>query len=521
MTPAERLSSAKRHYELAVAAHRQDKLAEAGKHYGEVHRLFPEHPGALHGLGLIALRKNRYEDAADYLEQASNAAPGNIAMRNDLGHALLGLGRYEQACACFRAVLHVRPDDIAGLSGAGDALNILGHAEEALAAFRRILAIDPNNAAAHFGSGNALQQLGETAQARVAFESAVALAPKRAAYHRALAETERFSERDPRLAAMETLASDEQKLPDDQKVELHFALAKAYDDLKRTDTAFEQLKQGNTLRRQMIAYDENIVRDFFAETKSAFTTERLQRNTGEPSDAPIFIVGMPRSGTTLIEQILSCDASVFGAGELTHVQDVIAEGLAGKNYPRDAATLPDGALRRFGKDYLRRLGDPATGIAHMIDKFPGNFQHIGLIHLALPNARIIHVRRDPMDTCFSCYSKLFLNGLNHTYDLGELGRYYRMYDALMAHWRSVLPEGAMLDVQYETLVGDFANEARRITKYCGLEWSDRFLSFHENARAVRTHSRAQVRQPLFTSSIGRWRKYEAHLKPLRDALDQA
>jgi hypothetical protein len=167
------------------------------------------------------------------------------------------------------------------------------------------------------------------------------------------------------------------------------------------------------------------------------------------------------------------------------------------------------------------LGKLPRGIRHVIDKFPGNFQHLGLIRLALPNAKIIHVRRDPMDTCFSCYSKLFLNGLNHAYDLGELGRYYRLYDSLMAHWRRVLPEVAMLEVQYETLVNDFENQTRRIVDFCGLAWSERFLAFHKNDRAVRTHSQAQVRQPLFASSIGRWRNYEKHLTPLRDALGQA
>ncbi|HEY2034584.1 MAG TPA: sulfotransferase [Rhizomicrobium sp.] len=520
MTPAERLSSAKQHYELAVAAHRRDKLAEAGRHYGEVHRLFPEHPGALHGLGLIALREHHYPEAVDHLQQACRAARDNSAVRCDLGHALLALGRYEEALSSFRAVLRAQPGNIAALSGAGDALNILGRTEEALTVFRKILAIDANNAAAHFGTANALLQSGETAEARAALERAIALAPKCAAYHRTLAEMARFEDGDPRLAALEALAREEQSLPDEQKAELHFALAKAYDDLNRNDDAFAHLEKGNRLRRKLIAYDERLVADFFADLPTRFTAERLQRRAGDMSDVPIFVIGMPRSGTTLVEQILSSDASVLGAGELSHVQNMIAEDFAGKNYPRDAATLPDVALARFGKEYLRRLGELPAGIKHVVDKFPGNFQHIGLIHLALPNAKIIHVRRDPIDTCFSCYSKLFLNGLNYTYDLGELGRYYRMYDALMAHWRSVLPEGAMLEVQYETLVGDFENEVRCIVDYSGLAWNERFLSFHRNERAVRTHSRSQVRQPLFTTSIGRWRRYEAHLKPLLDALNQ-
>jgi tetratricopeptide (TPR) repeat protein len=516
MTPAERLSTARQHYELAVAAHRQGKFAEAGRHYAEVHRLFPEHPGALHGLGLIALRENRYADAAGWLGPASKAAPDNPAIRNDLGQALLQLGRYEEALKSFRAALRIAPENAAALNGAGDALNILGRPDEAQTAFNRILSRDAGNAAAHFGLASALSQTGKTAEARAELEHAIAIAPGRATYHRALADIARFAENDPRLPPLEALVRDEQKLPDDQKVELHFALAKAYDDLKRTDAAFSHLEKGNALRRRLVLYDENVVADFFAALKVAFPAERLQRaDDGEASAVPIFIVGMPRSGTTLVEQILASDPSVVGAGELTHLQDLIVEGFAGQNYPLNIENT-----RRLGEEYVRRLGKLPPGIKHVVDKFPGNFQHIGLIRLALPNAKIVHVRRDPMDTCFSCYSKLFLNGLNHTYDLGELGRYYRMYDALMAHWRSALPEGTMLDVQYETLVGDFENQVRRVVEFCGLAWSERFLSFHENGRAVRTHSQAQVRQPLFTTSIGRWRTYEKHLKPLRDALDR-
>jgi tetratricopeptide (TPR) repeat protein len=408
----------------------------------------------------------------------------------------------------------------AALAGVGDALNILGRASEAHHAFERLLVLDPGNAIGHYGIGSAMAQLGHHAQARSSFEYAIALAPKHATYHRALAETEPFIENDSRLTALEMLAREEQNLADDQKIELHFALAKAYDDLKRYSAAFEHLQIGNTLKRRLVAYDEAALGEFFREISSAFTPQVMRRETGYPSAVPIFIVGMPRSGTSLVEQILASDPSVFGAGELTTMQALIAKGFAGGSYPRDIAGLPDEVLHRFGLEYVRSLGTPVAGVTHVVDKLPANFRHIGLIRLALPNARIIHLRRDPLDTCLSCYSKLFLNGLNYTYDLGELGRYYRLYDGLMAHWRAVLPAGAMLEVQYETLICDFENQARRIVEYCGLGWNDRFLSFHDADRPVRTHSQAQVRQPLFTSSIGRWRRYEAFLQPLREALNQ-
>ncbi|HEY7977542.1 MAG TPA: sulfotransferase [Rhizomicrobium sp.] len=519
MNDSERLLSARKSYEAAVTLHRQDNLAEAERHYLAVKKLYPTHPGALHGLGLISLRNANYEKAAGYLQQARISAPSNHAIRCDLGNAYLNLALYEDALDCFEAVLATAPDNPAALAGVGAALNILGRTSEAQTVFEKLLALDSKNALGHFGLGNVMAQLGRTADARRAFERALALSPKQAAYHRALADIERFAENDPRLTALDALAQREDKLADGQKAELHFALAKANDDLKRHSTAFAHLEKGNSIKRRLVSYNEAEMAEAFGALRAVFTPEVMQRETGDPSGLPIFVVGMPRSGTTLVEQILASDSIVVGAGELTIVQKLIAGGRAGKSYPNDASKLSDAALRRFGADYVKALSALAPGASRVIDKLPGNFLHIGLIHLALPNARIIHVRRDPMDTCFSCYSKLFLNGLNYSYDLGELGRYYRMYDTLMTHWRAVLPEGAMLDVQYETLVGDFANEARRMVEYCGLEWSERFLSFHKNDRPVRTHSQAQVRQPLFNSSIGRWRSYEAWLKPLRDVLD--
>ncbi|MBU6299415.1 MAG: sulfotransferase, partial [Alphaproteobacteria bacterium] len=215
---------------------------------------------------------------------------------------------------------------------------------------------------------------------------------------------------------------------------------------------------------------------------------------------------------------LASHPGVFGAGELTYVQDFILEGHAGGDYPADVATISNDTLHQFGRRYLERINTLAPQAKRIVDKLPANFRHIGLIHLALPNARIIHLRRDPVDTCFSCYTKLFLNGLNYTYDLGELGRYYKAYEALMAHWRAVLQPGVMLDVQYETLADNTAEEIRRIVVFCGLEWDDHCLKFYETKRAVRTLSDLQVRQPMFKSSIGRSQPYQEWLQPLRDAL---
>ena len=546
--------SAQQHFEAGNALHRTNKLTEAEEHYLAALRVEPQHPGALHGEGLICIQRGQIGEAADFFLRAVAAAPRDAEIRYHLGLTLaqlgrpedaarqfeaalqltpdfadasyhLGkacqaLGRHEEAVYRFEAVLALRREDAAALMGLGETLAILGRYAEAERAYEKMLARDAKNAAAHFEIGNVKKQLGQFAEARGAFERAVALSPKRPAFHRALAETERFAENDPRLTKLEELERDENSLPDNEKVELHFALAKAYDDLKRYDPAFEHLQKGNRIYRQLVPYDEQAVFDFFHEIAKAFTPAAMdaKHGMGHPSDVPVFVVGIPRSGTTLVEQILASHPDVFGAGELLFMQDLILGGYAGADYPADLASLPPDTLRRFGGFYATRIGSLAPQAKRIVDKLPANFRHLGLIHLALPNAHIIHIQRDPLDTCFSCYSKLFASGLNYTYDLGELGRYYKAYAALMAHWRAVLPQDVMLEVQYETLVGHFAEEAKRIVAFCGLEWDERCLTFYETKRAVRTLSEFQVRQPLFKSSIGRWRYYEKWLQPLIDAL---
>ena len=263
---------------------------------------------------------------------------------------------------------------------------------------------------------------------------------------------------------------------------------------------------------------------FLERVKAVFTPELMQqkRSLGDPSDVPVFILGMPRSGTTLTEQMLASHPNIFGAGELRDIATALTEfdrrnhGQA--PFPEIVPYMSEPQLRQFGARYVSTIRAFAPTAVRITDKMPGNFVFVGLIHLALPRARIVHTRRDPIDTCLS---KLLpgesqLDWIIH--DLGELGRYYRQYEALMEHWRRVLPAGVMLDVQYEELVADFEQQARRIVAYCGLEWDERCLAFHETPRPVRTASATQVRQPIYRSAVGRWRAYEPWLGPLFDAL---
>ncbi len=299
-----------------------------------------------------------------------------------------------------------------------------------------------------------------------------------------------------------------------------FALSKAFDDLGDYDRAFAHLLKGNSLKRREVKYDEPGYEQTFREIAEAFDAKLFERlaNAGDPSSVPIFVLGLPRSGTTLVEQILASHPQVYGAGELKNLHR-IANSVPGPDgrpvpYPACVSLLDADALRRLGQAYLASLPSVPEGKTRITDKTPSKFAYVGLIRLILPNAKIIHTMRDSVDTCLSCFSKLFSSGQEFTYDLAELGCYYRWYHELMDHWRSMLPAGAMLDVAYEDIVEDLPRQARRLTDYCDLPWDDACLNFHETKRSISTASNVQVRRPLYRTSLGRWRRYESHLGPL-------
>jgi hypothetical protein len=280
------------------------------------------------------------------------------------------------------------------------------------------------------------------------------------------------------------------------------------------------MQQANAVKRKRIAYDEAAALRLFDRLRSVFDRRLFEANRGRgcQSPLPVFVIGMPRSGTTLIEQILASHPAIHGAGELSDF-DQLAQHMCdadGKPFrlPEDTRVLQPDDLLKLGESYVAGLQCLTPGAERVTDKMPANFLYAGLIHLALPRARIVHVLREPRDTCLSCYSKLFTEEQNFTYDLGELGRYYRKYAELMAHWRDVLPEARMLEIRYEDVIADLEGSARRLVDHCGLDWDPRCISFHEAGRPVRTASAAQVRRPIYRTSLGRWRAYESHLAPL-------
>ena len=364
--------------------------------------------------------------------------------------------------------------------------------------------------------------LGRFEEARTAAERLIEIDPHAVQNYLVLAETKSFAAGDPQIAAMENLLKQHEVVTVPDRMALHFALGAIYEKLAQHEQAFRHFAAGNALRRRQIDYDEKLALGQLARIRNTFTPELLASKAGhgDASTKPIFIVGMPRSGSTLIEQILAAHPRVHSGGEMHHFPlSLIA--IRGMNYPENVVGMTAEQIDDLGREYLKKAtaSMPKTA-ARFTDKLPNNVLYVGLIRLALPNARIVYARRDPVDNCVSCFQQLFVDGQNFAYELGELGRYYRATEQVAEHWRHVLPADAMLEVQYEDVVADLETQARRIVAHCGLEWDDACLDFHKVERPVVTASAAQVRQPIYRSSVGRWRAYQDQLKPLLDALDQ-
>jgi tetratricopeptide (TPR) repeat protein len=374
-------------------------------------------------------------------------------------------------------------------------------------------------AIAHENRGVILTALGRFEEAAAAIEQALRLAPGRARSYLNLAAARRTMPDDPHLAAMHALL-EAPSLSRGERADLHFALGKALEDIGDREGSFLHLLEANAEQRKLTPYDETATLARMRSLTAAFDADFLRRHAGEgdPSAKPVFIVGMPRSGTSLAEQILASHPKVFGAGELDDFEleaAKLAEGAGNGSLAADlAAFVEAGRMRTFGSAYLARLVEHAPEADKLIDKMPANFRYLGLIRLALPNARVIHMRRDPVDTCLSCFSKRFFGHVPWSYDLAELGRYYRAYEAMMSHWRTALPDGFMIEVRYEDLVADLEVQTRRMLAHIGLDWDPHCLDFHATERTVQTASAAQVRRPIYRTSIERWRPYEAWLGPL-------
>ncbi len=510
---------------LGTVLHKRGQTDQAIEHIQRAIAINPDNNQAhltlasiLHGLG-------RLGEAIVHYGKVLAAEPRNYAAHNNLGTILQNLGRFDEAIGHYKLALTINPDYVDAYCNLGNALFFLNRTEDSIVESEKALRLDPGKVAAHNNLGVAFQALGRMEDAGAAYERALQFAPRDAAIHLNLAYLRRFTARDRRLTALEKLAEDIATLNPEDQISLHFALGKAYADLGQHERSFRRLRDGNALKRARLPYQEKKVLSLLERIRTTFSPALMQQKSagGHHSDMPVFVVGMPRSGTTLVEQILASHSKVYGAGEIEAFYQAMMKfrsrnGIAAE-FPDFVQAISPDALCGLGSDYVELIRPAAPAAERIINKLPLNFKYVGLIHLALPQARIIHVCRDPLDTCFSCFSKLFTGAQSFSYDLGELGRYYRGYAAVMGHWRNVLPPGVMIDVQYEDLIADLEGQARAIVDHCGLPWEDSCLAFHQTKREVKTASSVQVRDPLYRTSIGRWRPYENFLQPLIEALN--
>jgi len=450
----------------------------------------PGHRAARYEYIRVLHKRQRFAEALEQAKRLLGSDPGNLLYRSVHAAELLAVGDYQAALDIYDALIAEDPHDPMKFLHRGHALKTVGRAEEAVTSYRGAAAIRPDLGDAYWSLANLKT------------------------YRFEASELDRMLEAE---AAATTTAED--------RYHLCFALGKAFEQSGDYDRSFTFYERGNRLKRSELRYRNDRLLQEMRLQQEVFTHEFLGRRAGFgcPAPDPIFIVGLPRAGSTLLEQILASHPQVDGTLELPNVL-AIANRLNGRGtvqaaprYPAVLRDMPDETFAKLGREYIEGTRLHRRGAPRFTDKMPNNFRHIGLISLMLPQARIIDARRDPMACCFSAFQQLFAEGQEFSYDLADLGQYYRAYVELMDHWDRVLP-GRILRVNHEDVVADLEREVRRLLDFCGLPFDERCLRFHETDRPVRTASSEQVRQPLNKRGVEQWRRYAAHLGPLREAL---
>jgi tetratricopeptide (TPR) repeat protein len=504
-------------------------IAEGAEHLGAgrkpeaiaafegVLRRNPDHIDALRMLALaLAGDAATADDAEALLGRVTALAPDYTAAWINLGALYVEQKKWLKGVESFRTATRLAPDNAAAWFGLANALAQATYSGESVGAYRRALALNPGDAHAHMGMAHVLKAVGRQDEAIAAYRAAIRLRPEFGEAYWSLANLKTFRFLPEEVAAMQQQV-DRDTLAPSTSVHFCFALGKAHEDKADYDTAWHWYHTGNQRQRPLVSHDPLVMEDRHAAIMATFTAEFLRAHEGHGFEAadPIFIVGLHRSGSTLIEQILASHSQVEGTAELPTLGQVA--GAVGR-YRTDKVAFPEAARdlrpkdwRAYGRQYIeetrryRHASQP-----RFTDKLPNNFPLIGFLHLILPNARIINACRHPLDALLGNYKQLYGSGPDYSYDMEELADYYRQYHRLMQHWQQVLP-GKVLTVHYEDTVLDLESQVRRILEHCGLPFEESCLHFYRNERAVKTASSEQVRRPIYTGSLGTWRRYDRHL----------
>lgn len=503
-------------WNLGRALKRLGRSEDAVTRYERAREIAPHRADAHKNLGDAYLGLCRLNDAKDAYERALEIKPDYLEAYNNLGYALIELGHIQDAAATLNKALKIKPDFAEALHNLGNAYKHLHRHEDAIACYQKAIRLNPDHADAYNSRGATLADLGRRNDAAASYEKALAVRPGFARAHYNLSSIKQFEPEDPQIEHMADMLA-QPDLTDTDRTLLHFGMGKAQDDLAQHAQAFEHFAAGNRLRKALLGYKIADDRGLFARIKE--TQNAISRSGGgaarrpDASGAtPIFIVGMPRSGTSLVEQILACHSQVYGAGELAALENGIKDHeILGSQNP--SSLIAD--LERHYRQSLRKL---APGATYITDKMPLNFRWIGLIRAALPDARIVHVKRDPRATFWSIFRHSFTMGGNgYAYDMQDIFDYYHLYKDLMGFWEEQFP-GDIHHLDYEQLTLNQEEETRTLLNYAGLDWEDQCLAFEKTKRAVATASAYQVRKPIYQGSSEAWRKYAPFISAMTEKL---
>lgn len=490
---------------------------KADPHLSKARKLNDKMPEVHHNLAVVRRSQGRHDEALEAAERALTLVPDYPNALNTKGTILRDVNRFEEALAAFEAGLALEPTNSDLQINHGFAVASMGDVKKAIDLLEKALPTASNTAEIDHRLGVLHSELGQTEEALARLTKAITTDPSQAEGFRTLSVLKKFQADDPLIAQMEASINAED-CPDSAKLHLGFALGKAFEDIGDYDKAFHYLKIGNAEKRKTVAFyttQNRLAR--VEDIKTTFTRAFADglKAGASASKRPIFVVGMNRSGTTLVEQVISSHSDVFGAGELTWI-----EVFGQKNWDNFKSWAPED-ISGFAEGYLAHITGKAGNAARVTDKLPINFNWIGLIKAAFPNAKIVNLTRDPRDNCLSIYKNHFESrGNQYAYDLEELAEFYLTYRDLMDHWHQEFP-GEIYDISYEALTSDQENETRKLMQYLDLPWEDQVLEFHKNTRAVRTASVGQVREKMYQSSVQSWRHFETGLKPLIDILEAA
>ena len=462
----------------------------------------------------LLMNQGSFEAAGIAAREAIRIKPWHARGYASLGFIQLTLGHLDDAEDACRKSVALDPSKAELLNGLGNVFWKKGKLEQAEIQFRHSIELDSSRAEAHKNLGVILQETGRFDEAVSCIKRAINVQPTYADAHRALAGITHHTERDEAIRAMEDLISSK-KIQELDLLQLSFGLGKAFDDLKEYDKAFTYFIQGNALKRKTIEWSIDDAISNFKSIKNFYSREYCQEhlNQGFMDETPVFVVGMPRSGTSLVEQILAAHTDVFGAGELGEIA-----GLINSRLPD--LSLDGPTCQELGEKYVHAIRSLCAGEEQrIVDKMPFNFLHVGFIKLILPRCRIIHCKRNVLDTCVSNFKSYFTQNIEFAFDLEDIGRYYRLYEDMMKHWENVFP-GSMHQVELKNMVNDQEGETRRLYEFLDLPWDEKSLHFYDVKRPVRTASAQQVRKPIYRSSLESWKRYENHLEPLYRGLQQ-